>query len=68
MTNIEENWQSEAAQILSRLHQIAPRTANLYKMPECERHLSTLRRALTFWEMENEKDVRAMKKMLGIKS
>lgn len=60
------NWQDEANQILARLEQIAPKAVRLYVRPQSEKEMPVLRRALDYWERENNITVVALKRKLGI--
>ena len=57
--------QDEANGIFTRLEQIAPRAVRLYTKPVSEEELPALRRALTFWERENDITVATLKRKLG---
>jgi hypothetical protein len=58
------NWQDESNGIFARLEQIAPRAVRLYTRPVSEKELPALRRALVFWEKENDKIVAALMRKL----
>ena len=53
-------WQEEADHLFARLQQIAPRAVKLYSRPTCERDVQKLRRAMEYWERENDKTVAAL--------
>lgn len=60
------NWQEEVDHHFARLQQIAPRAVKLYRRPVCEEEMPAFRRAMEFWELENDKIVIALKQQLGI--
>lgn len=63
-----KDWQDEVDYFFARLQQIAPRAVRLYNRQLIfEAELPQLRRALEFWERENDKTVAALKRKAGIR-
>lgn len=60
------DWQEEVGHLFVRLQQIAPRAVKLYQRSIREDQMPAFRRAMEYWECENDKTVVALKKKLGI--
>lgn len=64
--NAEKNEMTEVDYLFVRLQQIAPRAVKLYSRQACEENMPAFRRAMEFWERENDKIVTALKRSIGI--